>query len=192
MENTKEPHLEYIINHGMPSFLNKAEISFHLNAVFNKYRDSFPGVPVHVDLVEKDAGQPVQQRMMGSIKNRKLRILISLNETPDQEVFRKLRFVMDKEQSNYKDNIDKINPLLRNRLKDIGIDLNSEKNTKANDLKGSLAQAGYKLDFDKRIGNLTDDDLYQLGTSIIVTGTGGVIFSDEKIVGEMAEKLEIS
>lgn len=203
MENMNEPKIDFKINHGMPCFLNKAEIIFNLPAFFEKYKNSFPAVLAHVDLVERveHSHQNVQPRKMGSIKNRKLRILISFSSfvnkgkqitSSDDNVWKTLHFLMDKEAENYNANMDILNPVLRIRLKEMGIDLSSEKNVMANDLKSTLGLVGYKLNFDLRIGSLSEDDLYHLGTSIIVTGTKGKIYTKEQIILEMAKKLEIA
>lgn len=55
---------------------------------------------------------------------------------------------MDNEKENYIANLDKLNPVLSIQLKEIGIDMSSVKDARANDLKATLSNEGYKLNFD--------------------------------------------
>ncbi|WP_313185656.1 hypothetical protein [Sphingobacterium siyangense] len=80
--------------------------------------------------------------------------------------------------------------LLSERLKQIGIDINTEKNIFGNHLKASLALANYNLNFEKGINDLTDEDLYQLGSSIIVTQDKGVTYTRSQIITKMKELLK--
>jgi len=65
------------------------------------------------------------------VQNRKLRIIIGFNRyrsgasltTPSpQQFYNDFKFVMNKEGENYSNNINKINPVLRMRLKQMGIE----------------------------------------------------------------------
>lgn len=197
-----EKKLTYKIEDGEQSFLSKAEISFSLNGFFENYEDKFEGVNrVHVELFNKVLVSPkdTTPRKMGEINDRKLIIKITFDtwyvngkniNDSDAEVWRTLKFVMDAEVENYKKNIDKLNPALRTRLNELEIDLSNEKNVRANDLKGSLGTAKYLLDFDARIGTLSDEDLYQLGTSILSTSDDSQPYFKEVIISEMSKKLE--
>lgn len=83
-----------------------------------------------------------------------------------------------------------LNPVLSERLKQIGVDIETEKNIFANHLKASLALANYNLNFGKRINELTDDDFYQLGSSIIVSEDKGVIYTKSEIIEKMKKRLK--
>lgn len=193
--------IEVEINNGMTSFIRDPKISAYLTEFFADFENEFPNTLVHVHLIEEinPSSKDVKPRALGKVKNRKLRIIIGFNRyrsganltTPSpQEFYTQLKFVMKKEVENYSNNIDKINPVLKLRLMQIGIDIRTEKNTLSNDLKGSLASANYRLNFDLRINELTDEDLYQLGSSIIVQANKGKIYTRPQVISEMAEKLE--
>jgi hypothetical protein len=197
----EEQKIELEINHGMDSFIRDPKISVYLTECFDKFKDKFPYTLVHLHLIEQinPSTSDIKPPVLGKVKNRKLRIIIGFNRiqiganltTPSpQQFFSQLNFVMNKEVENYTNNINKINPVLRSRLKQMGIDLSTEKNADANDLKGSLASANYHLNFDLRINELTDEDLYQLGSSIIVQANKGKIYTRPAVIREMAEKLE--
>ncbi|WP_145856848.1 hypothetical protein [Pedobacter suwonensis] len=193
--------IELEINHGMDSFIRDSKISTYITEFLDKFKDKFPHTLVHLHLFEEvqSSTNDIKPRALGKAKNRKLRIDIgferfrkgaSLTTPSPEQFFSQLNFVMNKEVENYKNNINKINPVLRARLKRMGIDLSTEKNADANDLKGSLATANYTLNFDLRINELTDEDLYQLGSSIIVQANKGKIYTRPEVIREMAEKLE--
>lgn len=198
MEDKK---IKIIINNGMPSFIHDASISSYLYQFFEEYQNSFPHTFVIVHLIEDitPSSTSIKPRLLGKTKDRKLQINIAfsrfqnggrLTAPSSVEFYRQLKFVMDKEVENYTSNIDEINPVLTERLKQIGIDINTEKNPYGNHLKASLAIATYSLNFEKRINELSDDDLYQLGSSIIVADNKGVIYTKPQIISMMKDRLE--
>jgi len=58
---------------------------------------------------------------------------------------------------------------LKEILKQMDVDIATNKSTKANQLKCDLISQNYEIDFNKDIYDVTDDDLYQIGRSIILS-----------------------
>lgn len=184
----EEKKIDLIINHGMPSFIQNASISSYLNQFFEKYKDSFPDTSVLVHLNEEInlSTTNIKPRLFGKVKNRKLQINIDFTRyqnrgrltTPSSsEFYNQLEFVMNNEVKNYTNNIDVINPILEARLKQINFDLDNE-------------MIDNHLNIHLRISQLTDSDLYKLGSLIIVQRNKNENYTQSKTIKEMEYILE--
>lgn len=55
-------------------------------------------------------------------------------------------------------------------LKKTGVDVKDENSSLGNSLYGELALANQKIDFDKKIDEVNDEELYQIGRILILNG----------------------
>lgn len=191
-------------NTGVKSYLQNPEYASYYMDILNEFKDDFPGVDtVNVDIKEKlrDAND-ISPCEKGRLINRnRYDIVISFFnfrnnrgkplDPTSHHIFETIRHRMRDEVKHYAELSNQKNPVLRARLKQLGVDMSSNKSPLANELHGSLGTNGYKLDLDQRIWSLSTDDLYQLGRIIIVNGSGGKPFSHSEIVSKMSALLEI-
>ena len=73
-------------------------------------------------------------------------------------------------------------------LKKDNIDVTTNKSPMGNQLKADLASQKVHIDFDKELGQLTDEEKYQIGRSIIPMTKKGEHVTYEEIISKM-EKL---
>lgn len=191
-------------NTGIKSYLQNAEYSTYYRDILNEFKDDFPGLDtVNVDFKDKIVDpNNISPREKGKLVTREqYDIVISfLNfrnnrgkpmDPTTQHIFETIRHTMKQEVMLYADLYERKNPVLRARLKQLGIDMSSNKSQIANQLHGSLGAIKYNLDLDQRIWALSTDDLYQLGRVLIVSDTGGKPFSHGEIVSNVAAMLEV-
>jgi hypothetical protein len=189
---------------GIRSFLHNAEFSSYYSGVLEDFKGHFPGInTLNVDLQEKfEAIADFSPRKTGKLVGRdQYDIVITFSTYPDgkrgvrypnaNNVFSTIKYSMQDEVKHFRTIYDTKNPILHTRLKQLGIDMSSNLNTVANELHGYLGSSGYKLDLNKRIWSLSEEDIYQLGRVIIVSDTDGKVFSHADIIRQMSEKLEI-
>lgn len=75
-------------------------------------------------------------------------------------------------------------------LKKTDVDITTNKSPLGNHLKANLSTANYKIDFNKDINALTDDDLYQIGVSIILSQNKEKAYSPNQIVEIMKKMIQ--
>ena len=75
---------------------------------------------------------------------------------------------------------------IKDFLKGEGLDLDTNKCKYANQLKGDLGLSAYEIDFNKDISEMTEEDYYQLGSSLIEKKKP---MSKSEIIDEMKSKI---
>jgi len=74
---------------------------------------------------------------------------------------------------------------LKEVLKKLNIDVTTSKSPLANQLKCDLTYQNYHIDFDKNLSEVTDDDLYQIGRSIVLSENKKRAFGYKELVQKM-------
>jgi len=72
------------------------------------------------------------------------------------------------------------------------IDISTNKSVLANQLKADLARDNYRLDFGEMVEELTPDDIYQIGKSLILPENKGKGYSKVELYRIMNERIEKS
>lgn len=185
------------------TFLHNSEYTTYYLEELKAYENSFQGIHVlNVDLQEDfQPTAAVTPRQEGRLVGRyRYDIAIKFRTYPDKNggviypnrnnIFSTIKWTMKDEVNHYKELYERKNPVLVERLKELDVDMTSNHSVLGNELHGSLGSAGYSLNLNQRIWSLSPEDLYQLGTLIIVD-RAGVIFTKEEIIEQMKEKLEV-
>ena len=199
-----EIHYSVHKNTGIKSFLQNPEYSSYYLETIREFSDCFPELGVlNVDLEESfrttsDFSQGKPSELTG---NKEYNVTIKFSTYPNgkgavrypnvRSVLQTIIFSLKDEVRRYIEVRNKRFPLLKERLKQIGVDVSTNKDVQANELKASLALAGHDLDFEKRIWDLTADDLYQLGQILVISGTKGKVFTREGIISATSEMLRV-
>lgn len=76
---------------------------------------------------------------------------------------------------------------LREFLLKVDVDLSTNKSLLANQLTGDLALQGYIIDFNNDITDVSDEDLYQIGRSLILSENKGTFFTKGELIDKMRE-----
>nr|WP_319999161.1 hypothetical protein [uncultured Draconibacterium sp.] len=67
-------------------------------------------------------------------------------------------------------------------LKAKNVDIDSNKSVLANQLKADLSTQGHYIDFNKDINDLTEEDKYQIGRSLILPDFKGIPFQRIELI----------
>jgi len=79
---------------------------------------------------------------------------------------------------------------LHDFLKKTGVDVKDENSSLGNSLYGELALANQEIDFDKKIDEVTDEELYQIGRILILNEDNGPkTYFSYQFVDMMKEKI---
>ncbi len=70
-------------------------------------------------------------------------------------------------------------------LKKTGVDITTNKSPLGNHLKADLSTINYQIDFNKDLRELTEEDLYQIGRSLILSENKGEAFFGNQIIDFM-------
>jgi len=75
-------------------------------------------------------------------------------------------------------------------LNKVDVDVSTNKSVLANQLKADLSLENYFIDFSKNVDNLTDDDKYQIGRSLIPYHIKGIPFFVDNFIELMNNSIE--
>jgi hypothetical protein len=86
----------------------------------------------------------------------------------------------------------KNNLSLKEALYDIGYDVSTEKNEFGNLLVGNLSLEGIHIDFSKSVNDLSEEEIYQLGRTVVLEkAETHIMLSGVEIVEKMKNLLKI-